>query len=165
MFEERVKKILKRAGWYENRNIDITAYIKVLENSEYEVFDAAKKFLQEFGELKIIARYIDSFDDEEECEIHLTSLEDMKYCYERNLNYDDKVGEKTIPICKLYQGEYIVCISESGEFFVSEGLWAKDSEDFWNGLWGEYKGGFLDWVDYKEGKEYKILKYKNKNYL
>ncbi|MGN2338670.1 SUKH-3 domain-containing protein [Clostridium cagae] len=31
MLEEKVKKILTRAGWVENRKIDITNQVKILE--------------------------------------------------------------------------------------------------------------------------------------
>ena len=58
MFEANVKEILVRAGWFENRKIDITDYVKILESAGYEVFDAARKFLEEFGELNIIPKYI-----------------------------------------------------------------------------------------------------------
>lgn len=164
MLEEKVKKILTKAGWIENRKIDITNQVKILESKGYKVFEAARKFMEEFGELHIIARYIDSFG-EEDYEEHSTCYEDMNYYYEHNAYYDEKVGERTIPVCELYRGEYIVHISESGKFFISEGIRAEDTDSLWNGLLGEYKGGFLDWIDYKEGKEFKLSKYKNKNYF
>ncbi|EPY2305150.1 SUKH-3 domain-containing protein [Clostridium sporogenes] len=164
MLEEKVKKILARAGWFENRKIDITNQVKILENAGYGVFDAAKKFMEEFGELDIVAKYIDAFEEEDYDE-HTTCYKEMKYYYERNTNYNEKVGERTIPICELYSGEYIVCISESGKFFVSEGMWAENIDDFWNGTLGEYQGAFLDWIDYKAGKEIQCSKYKNKDYF
>ncbi len=136
----------------------------MLENAGYEVFDAAKKFIEEFGELEIIAKYIDSLG-EEDCAEHSTCSKDISYCCKYHTNYDKEVGERTIPICKLYKGEYNVCISESGKFFISQGMWAIDAIDFWNGLFGAYKGGFLSWVDYKAGKEFKQSQYKNKNYF
>ncbi|WP_459480873.1 SUKH-3 domain-containing protein [Clostridium saccharoperbutylacetonicum] len=164
MLEERVKRILTRAGWIENKKIDITQNVKMIESEGYEVFEAARKFMEEFGELHIIAKYIDSFGDEDYDE-HSTCYEDMKYYYEHNANYNEKVGEKTIPVCRLHSGEYVVCISESGKFFISEGMEAENSTDFWNGTLGEYQGGFLDWIDYKEGKEFQHSEYKNKEYF
>ena len=62
-------------------------------------------------------------------------------------------------------GEYIVCISELGKLFISEGMRAKDTYNLWNGLWGEYKCGFLKWIDYKAGKEFQRSQYKNKSYF
>lgn len=168
MLEERTIKILKRAGWNEGRKIDITNQVKMLENYGYDVFEAARKFMEEFGELDIIAKYIDHIEgEEEECyDEHLTSFGDLEYSYKRGSNYDDKVGEQTIPICYLYNGEYTVYISESGKFFIDQGVWAKDSEGFWNGLLGEYKGGFLNWNDYRAGKEFiDPRKYKNEDYF
>ncbi|EJO5347055.1 SUKH-3 domain-containing protein [Clostridium botulinum] len=132
------------------------------ENASYEVFDSAKKIMEEFGELDIVAKYIDAFEEEDYDE-HTTCYKEMQYYYERNTNYNEKVGERTIPICELYSGEYIVCISESGKFFVSEGMWSENIDDFWNGLLGEYQGDFLNWIDYSADKE--IQCYKNKNYF
>ncbi len=63
-------------------------------------------------------------------------------------------------MCELYRGEYIICISESGKFFISQGMWAKDSDDFWNGLLGECEGGFLHWMDYKARKNLNFLQIK-----
>lgn len=164
MLEEKVKKVLTRSGWSENRKIDITNQVKMIESAGYEVFDAARKFMEEFGELHIIAKYIDHFGEEDYDE-HSTCYKDMEYYYERNTNYNEKVGERTIPVCELYGGEYILCISESGKFFISEGIRAKDIYNLWNGLLGEYKCGFLNWIDYKAGKEFQRSKYKNKNYF
>ncbi|URZ02149.1 SUKH-3 domain-containing protein [Clostridium felsineum] len=165
MLEERVKKILKRSGWIENQKIDITNMVKILESKGYEVFEAARKFMEEFGEVHIIAKYIDSFGDEDYDE-HSTCYYDMKYYDEHNANYNEKVGERTIPVCRLDSGEYVVCISETGKFFVSEGMWAEDSDNFWNGLLGEYKSGFLNWIDYKAGKKFqRCSKYKNEKYF
>ncbi|NFG61455.1 MULTISPECIES: SUKH-3 domain-containing protein [unclassified Clostridium] len=167
MLEEKVKKILTRAGWVENRKIDITNQVKILEGVGYKVFDAARRFIEEFGELDIIAKYID-FLGEEDYDEHTTKIDKMGYLKNsKNVmkNYYEKVGERIIPICKLYSGEYIVCISESGKFFISEGMWAKDTDDFWNSILGEYQGVFLDWIDYKAGKEFQPSKYKNKEYF
>ncbi|MFW2503367.1 SUKH-3 domain-containing protein [Clostridium diolis] len=89
MFEANVKEILVRAGWFENRKIDITDYVKILESAGYEVFDAVRKFLEEFGELNIIPKYIDSFG-EEDYEEHSTCLEDINYLCKYNTNYDEE---------------------------------------------------------------------------
>ncbi len=49
MLEDRTKKLLKKAGWYEGRKIDITKQIEYLEKSGYKVFEAARNFMEEFG--------------------------------------------------------------------------------------------------------------------
>lgn len=114
--------------------------------------------------MNIIPKYIDSFG-EEDYEEHSTCLEAINYLCKYNTNYDEEVGERTIPVFRLYRGEYNICISESGKFFISQGMWAKDSDNLWNGLLGEYKGGFLNWKDYKAGKEFQRSKYKNEEYF
>ncbi|WP_180230678.1 SUKH-3 domain-containing protein, partial [Bacillus pseudomycoides] len=44
---------LKKAGWYEGRKIDISENVKFLEERGFEVFESAKKIMEEFGELRI----------------------------------------------------------------------------------------------------------------
>lgn len=157
MLEQRVYEILTKSGWNEGRKIDITKQITVLENNDYKVFDVAKRFIEEFGELSITPKYIDFFNEEDYDE-HTTHLEDIRYYYEKKENYDENVGESTIPVCKLYTGEYVVCISESGKFFIDQGMIAENTEDFWNGVLGEYKFGFLNWKDYMMGKDLSSIK-------
>ena len=164
MLEYKANNLLEKAGWYEGRKIDITKQVEFLEQEGYEVFDAAKKFMEKYGELNIKATYID-FQGEEDYDEHSTEYEELKFYYGHHSNYDEKVGEKTIPVCELFNGEFIVCISESGKFFIDQGLYALDSDGFWNGQLGEFKGGFLSWVNYRAGKEFKLSGYKNKNYI
>ena len=164
MLEDRTKKLLKKAGWYEGRKIDITKQVEYLEKAGYEVFEAARNFMEEFGELTIRAKYI-GFQEKESYDEHSTKYDELSFYCEDCDNYDENAGVKTIPICELFKGEFVVCLSDSGNFFKDQGIRAEGSDNFWNGILGEYKCGFLDWEDYKAGKELKRSIYKNKNYI
>ena len=163
MLDNKTKKLLEKAGWYEERKIDISETVTKLEKLGYDVFDAARMFLEEYGELNIKLAYSDEgkiyYDN------HSTEYEQLELSYRCHRNYDEKAGEKTIPVCNLFRDEFKVCISESGKFFIDQGLYALNSDGFWNGQLGEFKGGFLSWVNYKAGKEFKLSGYKNKNYI
>lgn len=50
---DKTIQILKEAGWYENRNIDIENLVRFLSERGFEVFPSVKKFLKEFGMLNI----------------------------------------------------------------------------------------------------------------
>ena len=164
MLEDKTIKLLKKAGWYEGRKIDITKQVEFLQKEGYEVFDAAKKFLEEYGELNMKVDYID-YEGEKDYDEHTTDFDTMSFYWKGCYNYDEKAGEKTIPVCNLFRSEFIVCISESGKLFIDMGMIAEDSDGFWNGKLGEFKGGFLHWEDYRAGKEFKLSGYKNKNYI
>ena len=42
MLLEETKKVLKDAGWYEGRKIDISKHVEFLEDMGYEVFEEYK---------------------------------------------------------------------------------------------------------------------------
>lgn len=48
-FSKQTRYFLKKWGWTEETNIDITPYVKKLEEYGYEVFDSVKEFLRHFG--------------------------------------------------------------------------------------------------------------------
>ncbi|WFD08958.1 SUKH-3 domain-containing protein [Tepidibacter hydrothermalis] len=141
MLLEETKRVLKKAGWYEGRKIDISEHIKFLQNMGYEVFDALKKFLEEYGDLKIVLEYepFDEDDDENTME-YSTYIKDIIGPYKKNINQDKKVGEKTIPIAEIANGEILAYISESGEFYTYEGLLNSNDYKFWNSRFGDQRG-------------------------
>ena len=53
MLIEIAKQQLKKAGWYEGRKIDLTKYEEAYAKIGCELFPAARKFLEEFGDLAI----------------------------------------------------------------------------------------------------------------
>ena len=44
-------EVLKEAGWYEGRKIDISENVKFLEERGFEVFESAKRFMEQFKEV------------------------------------------------------------------------------------------------------------------
>lgn len=141
MLHEETKKVLKEAGWYEGRKIDISSHVKFLEDMGYEVFDALKVFLEEFGDLKIIIEYEPMFEGDDENTVeYSTCIEEIISPYKRNINQDRKVGERTIPIANIANKEIMAYISESGKFYTYEGLLNSDTNNFWNSLFGPGRG-------------------------
>ncbi|MDE5742618.1 MAG: SUKH-3 domain-containing protein [Oscillospiraceae bacterium] len=110
MLNEIAKQQLKKAGWYDGRKIDITEQVKFLENLGYEVFDAAKKFMEEYGELDICDRFIgykNSIGKShnttciKDLFAHIPNREIEKY------DLDEEVGQKTIPVVIFSDQVYI----------------------------------------------------------
>lgn len=58
-FSEETLELLSAAGWTEDRKVDVHPYVRALEKRGFEVFDAARTFLETFGGIFI-------FDDPEE---------------------------------------------------------------------------------------------------
>jgi len=133
MLFEETRKILEEAGWYEGRKIDISEHIKFLEGMGYEVFDALKKWLEEFGDLKIILEK-ERFDDDDEdyTEEYSTCIKEIIAPYKRKLNQDEKAEEKTIPVAEIANNGILVYIAESGKFYTYEGLFNSNTDNFLN---------------------------------
>lgn len=53
MLIEIAKQQLRKAGWYEGRKIDLTKFEEQYAKIGCELFPAARKFLEEFGDLAI----------------------------------------------------------------------------------------------------------------
>lgn len=53
MLIDIAKQQLRKAGWYEGRKINLTKYEEAYAKIGCEMFPAARKFLEEFGDLAI----------------------------------------------------------------------------------------------------------------
>ena len=45
---EQMTLLLKKSGWYEGRQVDISGFEQLCKEQGIELFDSAKKFLEEF---------------------------------------------------------------------------------------------------------------------
>lgn len=57
MLTDIAKQQLRKAGWYEGRKIDLTKFEEQYAKIGCELFPAARKFLEEFGDLKICDKF------------------------------------------------------------------------------------------------------------
>ncbi|MFI8708227.1 SUKH-3 domain-containing protein [Bacillus sp. NPDC077411] len=139
---------LKKAGWYEGRKIDISENVKFLEERGFEVFESAKKFMEEFGELQINVEKIWS-DGSKQIPEHSTCIKEVIGVLNSSFfDLEDYIDEKVMPVGSLCDFGLNLYISESGRIFESTG-WAGDNalEAFDNiilekgtMIWGEFKG-------------------------
>lgn len=53
IMENKIISILKKNGWYENREIDITSILNYLKDEKYTIYNTQINFLKEFGNLEI----------------------------------------------------------------------------------------------------------------
>ncbi|MEH6848914.1 MULTISPECIES: SUKH-3 domain-containing protein [Bacillus] len=117
---------LKKAGWYEGRKIDISENVKFLEERGFEVFESAKTFMEEFGELRINVKKIRSDGSKKICK-HTTCIKEVIGVLNSSFfGLEDYIDEKVIPIGSLYNFEINLYISESGRIFEAIG-WAGDN--------------------------------------
>ncbi|PEJ66356.1 hypothetical protein CN680_28235 [Bacillus pseudomycoides] len=117
---------LKKAGWYEGRKIDISENVKFLEERGFEVFESAKKFMEEFGELRINVETIRP-DGSKTISEHTTCIKEVIGVLDSScFGLEDFIDDKVIPVGSLYNFEIDLYISESGKIFESTG-WAGEN--------------------------------------
>ncbi|WP_242227416.1 SUKH-3 domain-containing protein [Bacillus cereus group sp. BfR-BA-01315] len=116
---------LKKAGWYEGRKIDISENVKFFEERGFEVFESAKKFMEEFGELRINVEKI--WPDGLVISKHTTCIKEVIGVLDSScFGLENFIDDKVIPIGSLYNFEIDLYISESGRIFESTG-WAGEN--------------------------------------
>ena len=174
MLTDIAKQQLRKAGWYEGRKIDLTKYERAYAEVGCKLFPAARKFLEEYGDLDIQDKYISTatYENGDRFIVINRSLIDVAYCcYPRDLELEKMVDElfhqKILRIGAIDHGNIDIYISEDGKFFVNwyfDGLWAENSDQLWNEYYGE-EYGRASWEDLKAGKGRTMFKKKVKKYL
>ena len=119
---------LLKAGWYPGRNVDISDQIEFWESLGYKSFDAAIKFMEEFGKLQIIEKFISDFDHEICVRKHTTYVTEILEFYNEfdeqdkfEFNQMGMCKEKILPVVK-FDEELVIFIGESGAFYCDAGL-------------------------------------------
>ena len=124
---EKSKEILKEAGWYEGRNIDIDDIVKFCKEGGYEVFPKAKEFFKEFGNI-IIKK--DGYD------YHIFNLKEVfargQYngCLSKVIS--KVIGEKVLLIGNIYGFMFDLYISESGKIYDDHAYLGENIYEAWD---------------------------------
>ena len=133
--KKELEEVLKKAGWYEGRNIDITPCVKCMEGGRLEnpVNEYAQKFLKEFGELDInIETY---FDGEKSIRNHNTYSNKLSRHNQIELNYIVYYRElEATPIIIGNNYNYAIFMSNKGMYYWERGIWANNIEELWREL-------------------------------
>ncbi|MDE6591897.1 MAG: SUKH-3 domain-containing protein [Oscillospiraceae bacterium] len=172
MLIEIAKQQLRKAGWYEGRKIDVSHYEKMFTELGYEFFPAARRFLEEFGDLYI--------NDREQCDYiepgwicvdeSSTELEQLSYWAAKDCTeMFKKVGQKVVLVALVKYLSIEIYISEDGRFFASDGVcpggyWAENTDQFWNEYYGD-ESGRATWEEFKAGKGRTMRKRPQRQYL
>ena len=123
---DKSKEILKEAGWYEGRKIDLTDILEVYNKNNVEVFPKAKEFLEEFGDIiiKDDGRPYHVFD--------IKRLFRRRYrpmlAEELSILFNEKVIR--LGDCSGYI--YSVYITESGRIYNDFGYLGDNKHDIWD---------------------------------
>lgn len=126
--EEKTIKILRKSGWYEERNIDISENLNLLKYKGFEIFDSAIDFMKNFGELNIIVKRM-RMDGSIKIARHTTCIKDIIGILDSSHfgldNFVDHEGnrmtEKVLPVGAISNFELYLYISENGKMYRNNG--------------------------------------------
>lgn len=172
MLNETAEQQLRKAGWYPGRKVDISDQIEFWESLGYQTFGAAIRFMEEFGKLHVIEKFISDFNQEICIRKHTTFVTEILEFY-NELDEQDKfefnlfgmTKEKTLPVIK-FDEEVILFISESGGIYCDAGLMAETPEVLWNEHYSSTYGIVLPWEDLgTEAKRKTFVKGSMRKYL
>ena len=129
MLNEEVKQILEESGWYKGRKINIKSHVEILENCGFEVFDSAKQFIEEFGDLDIKAKSKVSSTSIVIFNTYVENiLEVFNECNDKDtimkkyFDLSKHIDEKVVPIGTLSNGEMIIFITERGKLVTETAI-------------------------------------------
>ena len=135
--EKQVLKILKAAGWYEGRKIDISEQLKLYEECGFEVFDILSRFLEEFDGLHFDD--IRTYEENREADYYSNKEIVKRNCFDiryllgwdleglenspeskrkivnRYRGIKGHINEKYVPIGHTGQMEYRLYLTETGK--------------------------------------------------
>ncbi|HEX9060100.1 MAG TPA: SUKH-3 domain-containing protein [Clostridia bacterium] len=157
--KESTIKLLKEAGWYPNRKIDITELVVDYEKNGFEMFHAAKSFIEEYGGLDINLSkkrpgvsedYIEKFELKK-FTLHTTNMTEyiIKGLTRDYVNeYEEEyIEEKLVAVGILADGHATLMISESGKMFTEYGFYGNSPEEFWDRLLNyDLATGWVEWL-------------------
>lgn len=104
MLTEIAKQQLRKAGWYEGRKIDLTKYEEEYAKLGLEIFPAARKFLEEYGELHFYDKY-EALDLKKGYGVTEGSTE-LVHCCKRDEKVEEMV-EELFDILSEVHNEYL----------------------------------------------------------
>lgn len=161
MLNQIAEQQLRKAGWYPGRRVDISDQVEFWESLGYSTFDAAIRFMEEYGKMHIIDKYISTFSNELCEKRHTTYVTEILKFYNEytdedkfEFNFFGKVKEKFLPVVK-FDDEVTYFIFESGGIYCDAGLIAETPEVLWNECYSDNYGIVLPWDKIGTGEKRK----------
>ena len=114
---EHTQKVLKKNGWYEGREYDITDWVSDLEEEGYELNEYAKSILIELGNISVWERHTEMYNG---ATFDFDALFAGTGQYDRLEEFEQASGDKLFPIGSVQ--EYIVYAGESKRIYIGD--WA-----------------------------------------
>lgn len=140
--KETTKEILRKFGWYEERDVNIDAIIKYYETGTDIVFEPVKKFLREFGFLEISLKKPFCWTDKYGHKNHAICYNNIDinpinpvfptFFADEVEEMEEAANERMLEVGTTECGMYKLAVSESGKVYYDGGLLADNFDDAWD---------------------------------
>ncbi|MEK5236182.1 SUKH-3 domain-containing protein [Paenibacillus sp. FSL L8-0470] len=111
-FSQRTIDILKDAGWYPERKVEVSSTINFLVEKGFEVFDLAKEAFEHFGGLEYSVPSDESDDFQIGPEFLRAGIEKKHYS-----RYETIIGEELVVIGLAYDENATMFMSKTGKVY------------------------------------------------
>lgn len=116
MFSERVLKLLYKSGWTEQYSVDVSEYIRILNEEGFFPGEIIVQFLRRFGNIKVLDTHPVLKSE------HMYFSIDPENAHERRPAFFYKkvrnlIGEEIYPVGDAGMEPMLLLMSESGRFY------------------------------------------------
>ena len=116
-FSEEILSLLRSAGWYPSRNIDISEFKNILASEGYPIHSTVLSFLSCFGNLQV--RYPHKHKSEIDDDFHFKVSLAVTHIYpERVKDYSDRVSSALCVIGECNRGYMILMMDSEGKVYA-----------------------------------------------
>lgn len=117
---KHTQEVLKKNGWYEGREYDITFWVSVLEEEGYKLNEYAKSILKELGDIYVREKSTELYNS---ATFDFNPFNAASGEYDRMEEFEQASRDKLFPIGAVQ--EYIVYAGESKRIYIGdwEGLY------------------------------------------
>lgn len=140
--EKKTIEILKEAGWYKERKIDIKEIVEFLELRGFNIHEKAKRFIEEFGMLDIKSPTWATLEELKSsnftaCDKHTTDIYEV---FDGVLDstdseqFEEDAEEKLVIVGLACNENIYLMISESGKVYCDTGKLGDNVEEAWDTL-------------------------------
>lgn len=118
MFSQEVVELLRIAGWFPGRRVDVSEMRSVLQREGFNVSPAAEAVLSEFGGLTVKHPHSRGPNSDLRDYFHFQVSEVMSGSPTGWVfDYSEMVGESLCPIGQAFRGYMIMCVGSSGHVY------------------------------------------------
>jgi hypothetical protein len=117
-FSLETERVLRAAGWYPGRRVDVSEWKRLLAAGGVHMHAAAEEFLREFGGLYVSSEGPGVTSGREPFEIDPALCADSEE--DRFLAWGEEIGRPVFPLGELDDGRFCLGIDEYGEIYLVE---------------------------------------------